>query len=146
MTEIKIVKNNYDKFEETLGSNLHKFNKENCKYINEHSDNEHNNKMIVNFSIYDKGELIGGASGWIQYQWYFLDQLWINERYRKQRIGSKVINKIEKVSKENQCIGIRTETWSFQAKGFYEKNGFEVFAELNDCPPGVIEYFLKKYL
>lgn len=36
------------------------------------------------------------------------------------------------------------ETWDFQAKGFYEKNGYTVFAEIKDCPPGTICYFLKK--
>lgn len=146
MDRIKIIKNNDKQFEKELGLNLHRFNKENCKYIDEHSDNKHNNKIVINFAVYDKDELIGGASGWIQYQWYFLDQLWINEKYRKHKIGNKVIKEIENVAKENKCIGIRTETWSFQARGFYEKNGFEVYAELNDCPPGVIEYFLKKYL
>lgn len=146
MDGIKIIKNNDKQFEKELGLNLHRFNKENCKYIDEHSDNKHNNKIVINFAVYDKDELIGGASGWIQYQWYFLDQLWINEKYRKHKIGSKIIKEIENVAKENKCIGIRTETWSFQARGFYEKNGFEVYAELKDCPPEVIEYFLKKYL
>ena len=42
--------------------------------------------------------------------------------------------------------GIRMETWDFQAKGFYEKNGYSVFAEIKDCPPGTIDYYLKKEL
>ncbi len=146
MNEIKIRKNNDNQIEKELSLNLHKFNQKNCKYINEHSDNQHNDKIIANFVVYDKDEVIGGAIGWIQYQWYFLDQLWINEKYRKQKIGSKIMKEIEAVAQENQCIGIRTETWSFQARGFYEKNGFEVYAQLNDSPPGVIEYFLKKIL
>lgn len=146
MNRIKIIKNNDNQFERELDLNLHRFNKEHCQYINEHSDNQHDDEIVINFAVYDKDELIGGASGWIQYQWYFLDQLWINEKYRKHQIGSSIIKKIENVAKENKCIGIRTETWSFQARGFYEKNGFEVFAELNDCPPGAIEYFLKKNL
>lgn len=40
--------------------------------------------------------------------------------------------------------GIRMETWDFQARGFYEKNGYNVFGEIKDCPPGTICYFLKK--
>ena len=111
-----------------------------------HSNNEHNDKKIINFAVYDSSKLIGGASGWIQYQWYFLYHLWINEKYRKHKIGTKIIKKIERVAKENKCIGIRTETWSFQARGFYEKNDFVVYTELKDCPPGVTEYFFKKYL
>ena len=36
-----------------------------------------------------------------------------------------------------------------QAYGLYtylEKNGYEVYAQFEDCPPGTIEYFLKKKL
>ena len=33
------------------------------------------------------------------------------------------------------------ETWNFQARGFYEKNGYNVFGEIKDCPENL---FLKK--
>ena len=36
------------------------------------------------------------------------------------------------------------ETTSFQARPFYEKMGYEVFAELEDQPPGHTCYYLKK--
>ena len=36
------------------------------------------------------------------------------------------------------------ETWDFQARGFYEKNGYIVFAEIKNCPPRTIDYYLKK--
>lgn len=36
------------------------------------------------------------------------------------------------------------ETWNFQARGFYEKNGYVVFAEIKNCPPGTVDYYLKK--
>ena len=53
---------------------------------------------------------------------------------------------VENLAKKLNMNGIRVETWDFQAKGFYEKQGFEVFAELKDCPPKTIEYQLCKYL
>ena len=36
------------------------------------------------------------------------------------------------------------ETTSFQALPFYQKQGYEVFGQLPDMPPGHISYFLKK--
>lgn len=38
------------------------------------------------------------------------------------------------------------ETWDFQARNFYEKNGYKDFAQIEDCPPNTIDYFLKKKL
>jgi hypothetical protein len=38
------------------------------------------------------------------------------------------------------------ETWDFQALDFYKINGYEVFGKIEDCPPGTIEYHLKKLI
>lgn len=99
-----------------------------------------------NFAVYDDGKLVGGATGIIEFDWYFLEELWIDEKYRNKHIGTMLIEKIEELAKSENLTGIRMETWNFQAKGFYEKNGYEVYAQFEDCPPGTIEYFLKKRL
>jgi len=39
------------------------------------------------------------------------------------------------------------DTYDFQALAFYQKNGYEVFGILENCPaPGHIRYSLKKSL
>jgi Acetyltransferase (GNAT) family. len=120
MSKIKIVKDNED-FEKELGLNLHNFNRQKCEYISKNSSDEHCSKEVINLAVYNENTLIGGASGYIKYCWYYLDLLWINENYRKQKMGTQLINEIEIISRKRNCIGIRTETWDFQAKGFYEK-------------------------
>jgi len=102
------------------------------------------NKVDVNFLAFNDGKLIGGAIGFIEYNWYFLDLLYIDEVYRGQAIGTRLIEEIEKFSKNENLTGVRMETWNFQAKGFYEKNSYNVFAQMEDCPPGTVDYFLKK--
>ena len=94
--------------------------------------------------MYDNDKLVGGAVGFVEYNWYFLDLLYIDEEYRSQTIGTKLIKQIEEYAKEEKLTGIRMETWDFQARGFYEKNGYKVFAEIKDCPPTTMCYFLKK--
>ena len=47
---------------------------------------------------------------------------------------------------ERGCIGVRLDTWGFQAKPFYEKQGYTVFGVLEDYPPGETEYQLAKRL
>ena len=95
---------------------------------------------------FDGEKLIGGAIGFIQYNWYFLDMLYVDTKYRKKGIATKLITEIEKYSKDKKLTGIRMETWNFQAKGFYEKMGYTVWAQIENCPPGTIDYYLKKNL
>ena len=42
--------------------------------------------------------------------------------------------------------GIWLDTFSFQARRFYEKLGYVVFGELPDYPAGHSRYFLQKRL
>jgi len=38
------------------------------------------------------------------------------------------------------------ETHSYEARPFYEKLGYEVFAALEDYPPGHTKFYLRKQL
>lgn len=93
---------------------------------------------------FDDNKLVGGAIGVIKYNWYFLDLLYVDENYRGQDIGTNLIKQIESFAKKENLTGVRMETWNFQARGFYEKMGYTVYGEIKNCPPGTIEYFLKK--
>ena len=73
-----------------------------------------------------------------------MDLLYIDEEYRNRNIGTNLIKEIEKFALKEHLTGVRMETWNFQAKGFYEKNGYSVFGEIKNCPPGTIDYHLKK--
>lgn len=144
-----IIKNdNNIGFKKEIHTKLRKNNIEKCEWLKNNISEDINvtNKVDVNFLAFDNGKLIGGAIGYIEYNWYFLDLLYIDEEYRGQSIGTKLIKEIERFSKNEDLTGVRMETWNFQAKGFYEKNGYNVFAQIEDCPPGTVDYFLKKVL
>jgi len=42
------------------------------------------------------------------------------------------------------CIGIWLNTFSFQARGFYEKLGFTLIGQIDDYPVGHQRFFLQK--
>ncbi len=44
------------------------------------------------------------------------------------------------------CTYAHLNTFSYQARPFYEKRGYEVFAELDDYPKGHQRVFMKKCL
>lgn len=145
---ITIKNENDDKLKNIIHTNLRKNNIEKCKWLKDNvsEDITISNIRNCNFLAFDDNKLIGGAIGFIEYNWYFLDLLYVDEEYRKRNIGTNLIKKIEEFAIEEHLTGVRMETWDFQARGFYEKKGYRVFAEIKDCPPGTIDYYLKKEL
>lgn len=143
------IKNDDDiRMKNIIHTKLRKNNIEKSEWLknNVSADINESNIKNSNFLAYDDNKLIGGAIGFIQYNWYFLDLLYIDEEYRGQDIGTNLLKKIEEFAKKENLTGVRMETWDFQARGFYEKNGYSVFGEIKDCPPGTIVYCLKKEL
>jgi len=91
------------------------------------------------------GEIIAGILGKMYY-WncLYIDILWVNEAYRKEGFGSRLLKEVENIAKEKGCYLIHLDTFDFQAKDFYVKYGYEVFGTLDDCPQEHKRYFLKK--
>ncbi len=90
---------------------LHIYNREKCAYIAQNSEIEPSNEFQNCHVILKQDEtIIGGAIGHIAYDWYFLDDLWVEESYRKQGLGTKLIKKIEEIVRKEQLMGVRMET------------------------------------
>ena len=144
-----VIKNNNDKqVKKIIDNRITSFNRKHCKWFSDKSslNKDEYAEEEYNFIVYDDNKVIGGAIGFIKYNWYFLELLYVEKEYRNQDIGTKLIRALEEYSKKENLTGIRMETWNFQAKGFYEKMGYTVWAEIKDCPPGTIDYHLKKEL
>lgn len=102
---------------------------------------ENINKKFLNAN----GEIIAGCVSRM-YCWnvLYIDILWVDENYRHQGLGSKLLEYVENTAKEKCCCLIHLDTFDFQAKDFYLKHGYEIFGILNDCPKGHCRYYLKK--
>lgn len=101
------------------------------------------NRVIKN----DEGKIIAGINSRM-YCWncLYIDSLWVHKDYRKEKLGTKLIKEIEKVSKSKGCRLIHLDTFDFQAKDFYLKLGYEIFGVLDECPENHKRYFMKKVL
>ena len=98
--------------------------------------------------IVDKeGHIIAGCTGYI-YPWgmMYIDDMWVDEKYRRQELGSNVLQAVEKVAEEKGVYVITLGTWDFQAKPYYLKHGYTVFSTKKDCPIGHEDYELYKRL
>ncbi len=91
-------------------------------------------------------EIIGGVIGGTYWGWLYVDLLWIDERVRHLGYGRKLLEAAEAEAIKRGCTQVFLDTFSFQARPFYEKHGYIVFGTLKDFPPGHERYFLQKTL
>ena len=94
----------------------------------------------------DREAVLGGALGDVWGGWLDLVYLWIAEPLRGQGYGKRLLQAAEDEARAHGCQGVFLETLGFQARPFYERYGYEVFAELPDRPAGYTSYFMKKLL
>jgi GNAT superfamily N-acetyltransferase len=92
-------------------------------------------------------EIIAGILSTLGY-WNGLEIkiLWVNEDYRKSGIGTKLLTETENNAKAKGAIISFLDTFDFQAKDFYLKNGYSIFGILDDFPAGHKRYYLQKRL
>ncbi|KAF1067395.1 GNAT family N-acetyltransferase [Variovorax sp.] len=92
----------------------------------------------------DAGEVIGGLWGRTAYRWLFVELLFVPEALRGRRVGAELLAGAEQEARHRGCIGSWLDTFEFQARGFYERQGYGVFGEIGDYPPGFARYYLSK--
>ena len=104
-------------------------------------------EVICKKVIDENGNTIAGCDGYIS-PWgeVYIDDMWVDEKYRRQGIGSNALQAIEEAAKSKGCYLVWLDTWDFQAKPYYLKHGYSVFATLNEVPKGHVEYELFKRL
>jgi GNAT superfamily N-acetyltransferase len=90
------------------------------------------------------GVLRGGLYGATMWEWLLIDGLWVAEALRGRGLGRRLVLAAEMVAADRGCRGAWLGTFDFQAREFYERLGYTVFAELHDFPPGHTHYHLKK--
>lgn len=92
------------------------------------------------------GRLVGGISAFVNWNWLQIQLVWIAQEQRRSGLGSKLLSRIENAGKERGCSNAHLDTFSYQARPFYERHGYELFATLDDYPTGHRRFFLRKRL
>lgn len=105
------------------------------------------NFIDLSRKIVENGKIIAGIIARM-YCWnvVYVDTLWVDPNYRERKIGKSLLKNVETEAKSNGAKLIHLDTFDFQAKEFYEKQGYVVFGKLDDCPANHCRYFMKKLL
>jgi GNAT superfamily N-acetyltransferase len=91
-------------------------------------------------------EILGGAHGWTGFGWLNIDVFWLREDRRRSGWGTRILRAMEAEAVKRGSRRAKVDTFGFQALGFYQKNGYRIFGELEKVAGEHKWYFLTKEL
>jgi GNAT superfamily N-acetyltransferase len=90
--------------------------------------------------------IIGGLVGETGWEWLHVDLLWVAESHRRHGVGRELLRRAEAEAARRGCRHAYLDTFDFQARPFYEREGYTVFGVQDDFPPGHHRFYLEKSL
>lgn len=94
----------------------------------------------------NEGLVVGGVVAELFGGWVYVSLLWIEKSLRGKGYGTRLMRTVEREAMKLGCRNAHLDTYSFEARPFYEKLWYEVFATLENYPTGHCKCFLKKNL
>ena len=92
------------------------------------------------------GEVVGGLIGRTSFGLLYVDRFFLPESLRKQGLGTRIIAAAEAEGRRRGCSRAVLSTLSFQAPGFYQRQGWDVLGKIECEPPGHTRFLMTKSL
>lgn len=99
---------------------------------------------LAAFVTDDAGTVKGGVQGELQWNWLYIDLLWLDSSRRGNGDGAALMTSIEQAACAQGIPHVWLATTSFQSLPFYQHIGYSVLGQLDGRPPGHQYYFLHK--
>jgi GNAT superfamily N-acetyltransferase len=93
-----------------------------------------------------KGALRGGFLMEMLYETAFLKWAWVDETLRRKSLGRTLMAVAEDESRKRGAKNLYLDTFSYQARPFYEKLGYKLFGTLDYGRPELKRFWLVKEL
>lgn len=93
-----------------------------------------------------QGRLMGGLRGFVFLEWLRIDVLFVEEEARGTGLGRRLLAEAEARGKALGAGKAALETFEWQARGFYLKQGYEEFARIDNYARGNYLAYMKKKL
>lgn len=94
----------------------------------------------------DEGQLRGGLIGSVRFDVMNIQDLFLEDGYRRGGYGARLVAIAEEEARRRGARLSCVTTFSWQARPFYEKQGYKVFAELPYLDGAHALYWLRKSL
>ncbi|MBI1212768.1 MAG: GNAT family N-acetyltransferase [Alphaproteobacteria bacterium] len=94
----------------------------------------------------DGHALVGGIYCIVYGETLFIEWTWLAEQFRGHGFGTKLLASAEAESIRRGAKMVHLDTFSFQARGFYERCGYRVFGTLDYPGTDVQRFYMSKLL
>ncbi len=94
----------------------------------------------------DAERVRAGVVAFVENGWLTTELHWVDEPLRGRGIGTRLLAMIERFALSRGVYRFRLDTSERPALLFYQYNGYEVYAELPEHPPGQTRYSLSKVI
>ncbi|MCX4982519.1 GNAT family N-acetyltransferase [Streptomyces sp. NBC_00572] len=91
-------------------------------------------------------QVIGGLTGRTSLGLFFVDLFFLPAELRGGGLGTEILRQAEDEARARGCRSAVLYTVSFQAPGFYRKQGWKLLGEVPCDPPGTSRVFMTKDL
>lgn len=91
-------------------------------------------------------QICAGLEGWTWCGSCYIRHVWVHEALRGQGYGTRLMRAAEQEAATRGCAHMVLASYDFQAPGFYQQLGYEIFAVLDGHPRQHRHYYLHKWL
>jgi GNAT superfamily N-acetyltransferase len=102
----------------------------------------HEVRPLACFARLEGGAVVGGAIGRTWGQCCELQRLWVHPAHQRAGLGTRLVRQFEETAAARGCSVFYLDTFSFQARPFYERLGYEARLEIRGFAPGVAKYIM----
>ena len=120
-----------------IGEALAKFNAERARPYD---------KRALHVFLREGGATLGGLTGFTNWEWLYIDYLWLPSALRGAGWGARLLASAEDEARRRGCGHAHLYSYSFQAPGFYLKHGYAIYGALEGYPPREKRVLLRKKL
>lgn len=105
----------------------------------------HDDYSPAYFFLRDHENHIRGALlSYVWAKWLHVETFWLEEDIRRQGWGTKMLEEAHAIGREKGAEAAWLDTFSWQARPFYERFGYEAIFEIPDMPPGHSRIYMVK--
>ena len=102
----------------------------------------HDVRALACFARLEGGTVVGGAIGRTWGECCELQRLWVHPTHRRAGLGTRLVRQFEEAAAARGCSIFYLDTFSFQARPFYERLGYEAKLEIRGFAPGIAKYIM----
>lgn len=91
-----------------------------------------------------EGKIRAALLAYVWGRWLHVDTLWLEDGIRRQGWGTRLMEAAHETGRAHGAEAAFVDTFSWQARPFYERFGYEVVFEVPDFPPGHSRIYMRK--